>query len=165
MQGVDVLKRWRKENRDFPVLVLKARGTWSEKVDGLNAGAEDYVTKPVHVPEVARLNELIQRSAGLASVVLRHGDLGLDTATGKASFKVNSRSGDRDRADFSNTHGLNDCRSDRSLRSERASRDGAGGTLRADRVMCIFGRGAATPAVGARICQSRIWSRLMAAMS
>jgi two-component system, OmpR family, response regulator len=88
MQGVDVLKKWRKEKRDFPVLILTARGTWSEKVDGLNAGADDYVTKPFHVPEVvARLNALIRRSAGLASAVLRHGDLSLDTATGKACFK------------------------------------------------------------------------------
>jgi DNA-binding response OmpR family regulator len=88
MQGIDVLKGWRKENRDFPVLILTARGTWSEKVDGLNAGADDYITKPFHVPEVvARINALIRRSAGLASSALRHGDLVLDTATGKATYK------------------------------------------------------------------------------
>ncbi len=88
MQGVDVLKAWRREKRDFPVLILTARGTWSEKVDGLNAGADDYVTKPFHVAEVvARLNALIRRSAGLASSLLRHGDLALDSATGKATFK------------------------------------------------------------------------------
>ena len=88
MQGVDVLKAWRRERRDFPVLILTARGTWSEKVDGLNAGADDYVTKPFHVPEVvARLNALIRRSAGLASPVLQHGELRLDKSTGKASFK------------------------------------------------------------------------------
>lgn len=88
MQGLDVLKGWRKEKRDFPVLILTARGTWSEKVDGLNAGADDYVTKPFHVPEVvARINALIRRSAGLTSSVLSHGDLALDTATGKATYK------------------------------------------------------------------------------
>ncbi len=88
MQGVDVLKTWRKERRNFPVLILTARGTWSEKVDGLNAGADDYLTKPFHVLEVvARINALIRRSAGLASPVVRHGNLCLDTSTGKARFK------------------------------------------------------------------------------
>ena len=88
MQGVDILKTWRREKRSFPVLILTARGTWSEKVDGLNAGADDYVTKPFHVPElVARLNALIRRSAGMASSVLNHGELSLDTSTGHASFK------------------------------------------------------------------------------
>lgn len=88
MQGVDILKTWRREKRTFPVLILTARGTWSEKVDGLNAGADDYVTKPFHVPElVARLNALIRRSAGMASSMLKHGALCLDTSTGHASFK------------------------------------------------------------------------------
>lgn len=88
MQGVDILKTWRREKRSFPVLILTARGTWSEKVDGLNAGADDYVTKPFHVPElVARLNALIRRSAGMASSMLNHGALCLDTSTGHASFK------------------------------------------------------------------------------
>lgn len=88
MQGVDVLKVWRGKKRNFPVLILTARGTWSEKVDGLNAGADDYVTKPFHVAEVvARLNALIRRSVGLASSLLQHGDLALDNATGKATFK------------------------------------------------------------------------------
>ena len=87
MQGLDVLKAWRRNNRNFPVLILTARGTWSEKVDGLNAGADDYITKPFHVPEVAaRLKALIRRSAGQASSVLTHGQLTLDTTTGKATY-------------------------------------------------------------------------------
>ena len=53
MQGLDVLRRWRQDARAMPVLILTARGTWSEKVDGLNAGADDYITKPFHIPEVA----------------------------------------------------------------------------------------------------------------
>jgi two-component system OmpR family response regulator len=87
MQGIDVLRAWRGENRNFPVLILTARGTWSEKVDGLNAGADDYITKPFHIPEVtARLKALIRRTAGQASAVLTHGRLTLDTTTGKASY-------------------------------------------------------------------------------
>ncbi|MGL4395437.1 MAG: response regulator transcription factor [Hyphomicrobium sp.] len=84
MQGLDVLKRWRSAARTLPVLILTARGTWSEKVDGLNAGADDYITKPFHVPEVAaRLKALIRRAAGLSSPVLKHRDLTLDTASNR----------------------------------------------------------------------------------
>ena len=65
MEGIDVLKRWRSAGNSTPVLVLTARGTWSEKVDGLNAGADDYISKPFHVPEVeARLRALIRRASG-----------------------------------------------------------------------------------------------------
>lgn len=82
MQGIDVLKRWRSAGRKLPVLILTARGTWAEKVDGLNAGADDYVTKPFHVPEVAaRLKALIRRSSGLASAVLTHRGIELDTGS------------------------------------------------------------------------------------
>jgi two-component system OmpR family response regulator len=84
MQGIDVLKRWRTAGRKLPVLILTARGTWAEKVDGLNAGADDYVTKPFHVPEVAaRLKALIRRSSGLASAVLTHRGIELDTGSNR----------------------------------------------------------------------------------
>ena len=84
MQGIDVLKRWRSAGRTLPVLILTARGTWAEKVDGLNAGADDYVTKPFHVPEVAaRLKALVRRSAGLASAVLTHRGIELDTGSNR----------------------------------------------------------------------------------
>lgn len=84
MQGIDVLKRWRTAGRKLPVLILTARGTWAEKVDGLNAGADDYVTKPFHVPEVAaRLKALIRRSSGLASAVLTHHGIELDTGSNR----------------------------------------------------------------------------------
>lgn len=83
MQGLDVLKQWRANNRQMPVLVLTARGSWAEKVDGLNAGADDYITKPFHIPEVAaRLKALIRRSSGIASPVLSHRGIVLDSANG-----------------------------------------------------------------------------------
>lgn len=87
MEGMDVLRRWRAENRMMPVLVLTARGSWSEKVDGLNAGADDYITKPFHIPEVAaRLQALIRRSSGLASPLLTHRNVTLDTGSGRVTI-------------------------------------------------------------------------------
>jgi two-component system, OmpR family, response regulator len=84
MQGLDVLRRWRSSGRSLPVLILTARGTWAEKVDGLNAGADDYVTKPFHVPEVAaRLKALIRRSSGISSPVLKHRGIELDTGSNR----------------------------------------------------------------------------------
>lgn len=85
MSGLDVLRKWRAGSFKMPVLVLTARGSWSEKVEGLNAGADDYITKPFHIPEVvARLNALIRRSAGLASSTLTHKNITLDLSAGKA---------------------------------------------------------------------------------
>lgn len=90
MAGIDVLKRWRAENLMVPVLVLTARGSWSEKVDGLNAGADDYITKPFHIAEVAaRLQALIRRSSGLASPQLTHRNVTLDTGSGRATLDGN----------------------------------------------------------------------------
>ena len=87
MEGLDVLRRWRREGHALPVLVLSARGTWSEKVDGLNAGADDYISKPFHVPEVAaRLKALIRRTSGHATPVLTHGRVTLDTAAGRVTL-------------------------------------------------------------------------------
>jgi len=83
MQGVEVLKRWRKGGRQMPVLILTARGSWSEKVDGLNAGADDYIAKPSHVQEVAaRLRALLRRAAGTSSPTLVHDDIELSPASG-----------------------------------------------------------------------------------
>jgi DNA-binding response OmpR family regulator len=87
MHGIEVLKKWRSSGIATPVLVLTARGSWSEKVDGLNAGADDYITKPFHIPEVAaRLNALIRRSAGLASAIIAHKGITLDLGAGKAAI-------------------------------------------------------------------------------
>lgn len=86
MEGLAVLKKWRAEGSQLPVLILTARGTWAEKVDGLNAGADDYVSKPFHVPEVAaRLKALIRRSSGIASSLLTHRDIAVDTASGRVT--------------------------------------------------------------------------------
>ncbi|MEQ1649061.1 MAG: response regulator transcription factor [Hyphomicrobiaceae bacterium] len=87
MEGLEVLRRWRKEARTVPVLILTSRGTWSEKVDGLNAGADDYITKPFHIPEVAaRLKALIRRTSGLASPILVNGRISLDASSGRATL-------------------------------------------------------------------------------
>lgn len=81
MDGVTVLKRWREDGRTAPVLMLTARDRWSDKVSAIDAGADDYVTKPFHMEEVlARLRALIRRSAGLASSTLEIGPVALDTA-------------------------------------------------------------------------------------
>jgi len=81
--GLTILKRWRQAGRNLPVLVLTARAAWTEKVEGLNAGADDYMAKPFQVAEVAaRLNALIRRSEGRASPVLRRGDIELNPAEG-----------------------------------------------------------------------------------
>ena len=83
IQGVEVLRRWRKAGRQMPVLILSARGSWTEKVEGLNAGADDYITKPSHVQEiVARLRALIRRAAGKSSPTLVHNDIELSPAAG-----------------------------------------------------------------------------------
>ena len=82
MDGMTVLKRWRKAGRDFPVLILTARGNWEERVEGIDAGADDYLAKPFQVAEVlARLRALLRRSAGQANPVLTAGALALDPRT------------------------------------------------------------------------------------
>jgi DNA-binding response OmpR family regulator len=83
LPGLAVLKRWRAAGRNHPVLILTARAAWTEKVDGLNAGADDYMVKPFQVAEVAaRLNALLRRAGGRASPVLRRGDIELHAAEG-----------------------------------------------------------------------------------
>ena len=63
--GISVLKEWRKENVATPVLILTARDGWSERVDGLDAGADDYMTKPFHMPELsARIRAMLRRQSG-----------------------------------------------------------------------------------------------------
>ncbi len=78
IDGVSVLERWRRENIGTPVLILTARGAWSEKVAGFDAGADDYLTKPFHTEELlARLRALLRRSAGHAAPSLECGALRL----------------------------------------------------------------------------------------
>jgi two-component system OmpR family response regulator len=85
MDGISVLERWRRDGRTMPVLILTARDRWSDKVSGIDAGADDYVTKPFHTEEVlARLRALIRRASGHASSELTCGPLTLDTRGSKA---------------------------------------------------------------------------------
>lgn len=80
LDGLSVLKRWRSVGRDFPVLILSARGAWTEKVDGIEAGADDYLAKPFELGElVARVRALVRRAAGHAAPVVSIGRLALDT--------------------------------------------------------------------------------------
>lgn len=82
LSGIEVLRRWRGEGRSFPVLILTARGRWQDKVEGLEAGADDYLVKPFHMEELlARVKALLRRAAGLAQPVLRCGPVTLNTAT------------------------------------------------------------------------------------
>jgi len=82
IDGSTVVKLLRERGRDFPILILTARDSWQDKVAGLDAGADDYLTKPFHVEELSsRLNALIRRSAGKASAIITNGPFSLDTAT------------------------------------------------------------------------------------
>ena len=84
LDGLSVLKRWRSEGVSTPVLVLTARDQWHEKVAGIDAGADDYLTKPFHTEELlARVRALIRRAQGLSSPLLQCGPLALDTRSGR----------------------------------------------------------------------------------
>lgn len=86
LDGLSVLKRWRAAERTFPVLILSARGAWTEKVDGIEAGADDYLAKPFELGElVARVRALTRRAAGHATPLLTIGRLTLDTRRMSAS--------------------------------------------------------------------------------
>jgi two-component system, OmpR family, response regulator len=86
MDGITVLENWRSAGRTMPVLLLTARDRWSDKVAGIDAGADDYVAKPFHLEEVmARIRALIRRSAGHASSELTCGPLKVDTKSSKAT--------------------------------------------------------------------------------
>jgi DNA-binding response OmpR family regulator len=79
MDGLAVLKRWRQNGRSTPVLILTARGSWAERVDGIDAGADDYLPKPFRMEELlARLRSIVRRSAGHAASVVSAGDVTLD---------------------------------------------------------------------------------------
>lgn len=86
MDGVTVLEKWRKGGMKTPVLILTARGGWSDKVTGFDAGADDYLTKPFHTEELlARIRALVRRAAGHAQPALACGDLRLDPRAARAS--------------------------------------------------------------------------------
>ena len=80
VDGMTILKRWRASGRDMPVIVLTARGNWEERVDGINAGADDYLGKPFRIPElIARLHAVLRRYSGQANAVLSSGPISIDT--------------------------------------------------------------------------------------
>ena len=79
MDGLAVLKRWRANGREMPVLILTARGAWTERVEGIDAGADDYLPKPFHMEElVARARGLVRRAAGRGASTLTAGRLAID---------------------------------------------------------------------------------------
>ena len=81
LDGIELINRLRKEEIRYPILILTARGHWQDKVNGLEAGADDYLTKPFHLEELsARLNALMRRAGGYASPVLEQGPIALDTS-------------------------------------------------------------------------------------
>jgi two-component system OmpR family response regulator len=80
LDGLAVLKRWRNAGRQMPVLILTARGAWPERVEGIDAGADDYLAKPFQIEELmARVRALIRRAAGHGSPVLEAGPISVDT--------------------------------------------------------------------------------------
>lgn len=88
MDGLAVLKRWRANGRHMPVLILTARASWAERVDGIDAGADDYLPKPFRMEELlARLRSIIRRTAGHASSVVSYGDITLDERQMKVSVR------------------------------------------------------------------------------
>jgi two-component system OmpR family response regulator len=88
LDGLTVLKRWRGAGRRFPVLVLTARGTWTERVEGIDSGADDYLPKPFEMEElIARLRALLRRSAGQPSPVFKSGAVALDTRLMRVSVR------------------------------------------------------------------------------
>lgn len=90
MDGLSVLESWRRKGRRMPVLLLTARDRWSDKVSGIDAGADDYVAKPFHMEEVlARLRALVRRAAGHASNEIEIGPVRLDVKAGRVTVDGN----------------------------------------------------------------------------
>jgi two-component system OmpR family response regulator len=86
MDGLSVLESWRREGKSMPVLLLTARDRWSDKVQGIDSGADDYVAKPFHMEEVlARIRALVRRAAGHASNEIVAGTVRLDVRSGKVT--------------------------------------------------------------------------------
>jgi len=82
LDGVEVIKKLRKAGHAYPILILTARNRWQEKVEGLESGADDYLTKPFHVEELsARIKVLLRRSVGMADATLECGAVKIDTSS------------------------------------------------------------------------------------
>ena len=91
LSGIELIRRLRSRDINFPILILTARGNWQDKVDGLESGADDYLVKPFRFEELeARLNALLRRASGWSKPVLDCGPISLDT--GRQSLTVSGRS-------------------------------------------------------------------------
>ncbi|NVK33674.1 MAG: response regulator transcription factor [Rhodobacteraceae bacterium] len=87
IDGLSVLENWRRDGHKMPVLILTARDRWSDKVAGIDAGADDYVAKPFHMEEIlARVRALVRRAAGHASNELTCGELRLDLRASRVTL-------------------------------------------------------------------------------
>ncbi|MCB2137440.1 MAG: response regulator transcription factor [Rhodobacteraceae bacterium] len=83
--GISVLKEWRAKNVRTPVLILTARDSYADRIDGLDAGADDYMSKPFHMPELsARVRAMLRRSTGAVNPLFRKGAFEFDTRNGRA---------------------------------------------------------------------------------
>lgn len=86
LNGIELIRKLREQDIAFPIIILTARDRWQDKVEGLDAGADDYLTKPFQAEELfARLNALIRRSAGKSSPVIENGPLVLNTASSQVT--------------------------------------------------------------------------------
>lgn len=88
MDGISILEQWRRAGRKYPVIILTARDRWSDKVAGMDAGADDYVAKPFHMEELlARVRAQVRRASGHATSEIECGPLRLDTKTARVSYE------------------------------------------------------------------------------
>lgn len=91
ISGIEAIRELRQQERNFPILILTARGNWQDKVEGLDAGADDYLVKPFQMEELlARLNALLRRASGFSSPVIEMGPLALDTLIQEIRIKGQS---------------------------------------------------------------------------
>ena len=88
ISGLEVIKQLRSNDRNFPILILTARGRWQEKVEGLEAGADDYLTKPFEIKELlARLRAILRRSSGHATSIIHNGPITINTSAQTVAVK------------------------------------------------------------------------------
>lgn len=88
MDGISILEQWRRSSRNMPVIILTARDRWSDKVTGMDAGADDYVAKPFHMEELlARVRAQVRRASGHAKAEIECGPLRLDTKSARVTFE------------------------------------------------------------------------------
>jgi len=86
MDGISVLEQWRRADRNMPVIILTARDRWSDKVQGMDAGADDYLAKPFHMEELlARVRAQVRRNSGHAKSEIEVGPVRLDTKASRVT--------------------------------------------------------------------------------